>query len=93
MNALVPSRGRGPRRREAPDLRPWLVLFAAGFAVRALVIGLAQGVHAHPDPTSSACDTIAWSLARKSGFSLADASGPYPTASWAPLLPWLTGML
>jgi 4-amino-4-deoxy-L-arabinose transferase-like glycosyltransferase len=93
MSALVPPRDRRLHRREAPDLRPWLLLFAAGFAVRALVIVLAQGVHAQPDPSSATCDTIAWSLARKAGFSLEGAAGPYPTASWAPLLPWLTGML
>jgi hypothetical protein len=93
MNALAPPRDRLPRRRGAPDLGPWLLLFVAGFAVRAAVLWLVLGTPAHPAPDSAVTDTVAWNLARRAGFSLDGAAGPYPTAFVPPLLPWLTSLL
>jgi hypothetical protein len=93
MSALAPPRDRLPRRREAPEVGPWLLLFAAGFAMRAVVLWLVLGMPAHPAPDSAVYDTVAWNLARRAGFSLDGAAGPYPTAFVPPMLPWLTNLL
>jgi 4-amino-4-deoxy-L-arabinose transferase-like glycosyltransferase len=62
-------------------------------AIRVLYAWLAAGPRALPFSDAAEYDTVAWNLARGTGFSLIGASGPYPTAFVPPLVPWLTSLV
>ena len=84
---------RRPHGNPWPGVRPWLLMFTAAVALRAAYAWAATGAHPRPVADAAACDAVAWSLARGAGFSLEGAGGTLPTASVAPVLPWITSLL
>jgi len=76
-----------------PQVRPWVVMFAAALGLRVANAWLATGPHARPASDPATYDAVAWNLARGAGFSLAGAGGIYPTAFVPPVLPWITSLL
>ena len=81
------------RRTPWPEVRPWLLMFAAALALRVGSAWFATGPHARPTSDPATYDTVAWNLARGAGFSLEGAGGSYPTAFVPPVLPWVTSLL
>ena len=85
---------RKPRAdRPRPRPGPWLLLFAVALAVRVLYAWLAAGPGAQPSSDAAEYDTVAWHLARGTGFSMESEAGPYPTAFVPPVMPWLTSLV
>jgi len=93
QRAETTSRRPRPADRPRPRLGPWLALYAIALAVRVLYAWLATGPHATPSSDAAEYDAVAWHLTRGAGFSLGDASAPYPTAFVPPVVPWLTSLV
>jgi 4-amino-4-deoxy-L-arabinose transferase-like glycosyltransferase len=81
---------RHPRERSSPA--PWLLLFAAAFAARALLLLFEASVTRSASAPSD-LEIIASNLARGGGFSLGLGAAALPTASVAPVLPWLLSLV
>ena len=90
-------RAESPRRlsrENAPRaVTTWVAIFGVALALRVAYAWLAIGPGSTPSSDSATYDTVAWNLARGSGFSLDSAGGPYPTAFVPPVLPWITSLL
>ncbi|HTR97362.1 MAG TPA: glycosyltransferase family 39 protein [Candidatus Acidoferrales bacterium] len=96
MIRLAPRPPSDPARRpHGARGVPWpgLLLFATGFAVRALYTWLALGRHPIPVNDGISYDEIGWNLARGVGFHVHWAAGTYPTAFRPPLYPFLISLV
>jgi 4-amino-4-deoxy-L-arabinose transferase-like glycosyltransferase len=71
----------------------WLAMFALALAVRLAYVSIAVGPDAAPGSGAVAYDAVAWNLAGGTGFSLESPTGRHPTASVAPLVPWLVSLV
>lgn len=93
LRAMFHNPATALRGNPWPELRPWLLMFAAALSLRIASAWLAAGAHALPASDPATCDTVAWNLARGAGFSLEGAGVVAPTALVPPLLPWITSLL
>jgi 4-amino-4-deoxy-L-arabinose transferase-like glycosyltransferase len=93
MSIRLDSEYASPRGETRGSRWPMFALFATAFAVRALYVALAAGVHASPSSDAAEYDQVAWNLARGAGFSLGGPAGAFPTAFVPPLVPWITSLL
>jgi 4-amino-4-deoxy-L-arabinose transferase-like glycosyltransferase len=78
-----------PRPRGRGGAHTALALFAVALAVRLIA---APGTSGTPDPRTARIDEIARHVARGDGFMLDAVPTPRPTASVAPLAPWIAAM-
>jgi len=89
----TPARRRSAATSTKSPPGPWLIVFLVALAVRVAYVWLAAGPGATASSDALTYDTVAWNLARGSGFSLGAGADTWPTAFVPPVVPWLTSLL